>query len=182
MLIMTSFSFPSHVLCFYIIHQSTRMRVTVLIVRAIRSGSNTSKHVLSLSWLQYTPPSRCIPIDQPDMEIWMSSVYQKTRVSTMLITSSTTCIIFLFSIISPLPSFQSFGLFTATVVLFDYVLVMTLFCTAVVIYHNQFKANSCFACSSTRPCNFFEDRVAPAAVRNCGVAIPLFAGMVVGWL
>lgn len=67
----------------------------------------------------------------------------------MAITSATTCAAFLCTLITPLVTIQSFGIFCAFVILLDYVLVMTLFCTAVVIYHDRFEGRSCFGCCCT---------------------------------
>ena len=53
----------------------------------------------------------------------------------MAVTSATTCSAFLCTVASPIASTKSFGIFAALVIFFDYVLVMTLFCTSVVIYH-----------------------------------------------
>ncbi|CAJ1934675.1 unnamed protein product [Cylindrotheca closterium] len=85
-----------------------------------------------------------------DLETRMSWVYRKTGTS-MFVTSATTSVAFAFSLISPLPSVQSFGLFTAMVICLDYVLVMSLFCTAVVIYHDRFEDRSQYGCCY--PCN-----------------------------
>mmetsp|Transcript_49000 Transcript_49000/g.78955 ORF Transcript_49000/g.78955 Transcript_49000/m.78955 type:complete len:565 (+) Transcript_49000:121-1815(+) len=57
----------------------------------------------------------------------------------MLITSTTTCAAFLCSLTTPIPGSQGFGIFAALVIAADYVLVMTLFCTAVMVYHNRFE-------------------------------------------
>ena len=66
--------------------------------------------------------------------------------TAMAITSATTCCAFLCTKFSPIASTQAFGIFAALVILIDYVLVMTLFCTAVVIYNKYFekcKRRSC---------------------------------------
>ncbi|KAL7471675.1 hypothetical protein ACHAXS_011976 [Conticribra weissflogii] len=80
-----------------------------------------------------------------DLETRMSWVYRRTGVA-MAITSATTCAAFLCTLITPLTSIQSFGIFAAVVIFIDYVLVMTLFCTAVVIYHNRYENNARFGC------------------------------------
>eukprot|EP00985_Skeletonema_marinoi_P006854 scaffold2996_cov122-Skeletonema_marinoi.AAC.5 len=71
----------------------------------------------------------------------MSWVYRRTG-TTMAITSATTCAAFLCTLITPLSSIQSFGIFAACVILIDYVLVMSLFCTAVVIYHDRYESRA----------------------------------------
>jgi len=77
-----------------------------------------------------------------DLETRMSWVYRRTG-KAMAITSATTCTAFLCTLATPLVNIQSFGIFAAFVILMDYILVMTLFCTAVVIYHNKFENNGC---------------------------------------
>ena len=80
-----------------------------------------------------------------DLETRMSWVYRRTG-TAMAITSATTCAAFLCTLITPLTSIQSFGIFAAVVIFIDYVLVMTLFCTSVVIYHNRYENSSPFGC------------------------------------
>ena len=76
------------------------------------------------------------------LESRMSWVYRRTG-SAMFITSATTCCAFLCTLITPLAGVRAFGVFAATVILINYLLVMSLFCTAVVIYHNKFETRSC---------------------------------------
>jgi len=78
----------------------------------------------------------------PDLETRMSWVYRRTG-TAMAITSATTCTAFLCTLITPLVQIQSFGIFAALVILMDYVLVMTLFCTSVIIYHNKYESRGC---------------------------------------
>ena len=84
----------------------------------------------------------------------MSWVYRRTG-TAMAITSATTCAAFLCTLITPLSSIQSFGIFAACVIFIDYVLVMSLFCTAVVIYHDRFenraRCGCCCPCSKQSP-------------------------------
>ena len=84
-----------------------------------------------------------------DLETRMSWVYRRTG-TAMAITSATTCAAFLCTLITPLSSIQSFGIFAACVIFIDYVLVMSLFCTAVVIYHNRFEDRA--RCGCCCPC------------------------------
>ena len=79
------------------------------------------------------------------LETRMSWVFRRSG-KAMLLTSATTCSAFLCTIISPISGTRSFGIFAALVIMFDYVLVMTLFCTAVVIYHNKFEIQGCCSC------------------------------------
>ena len=76
------------------------------------------------------------------LEDRMSWVYRRSG-SAMAITSATTCSAFLCTIFSSIASTQSFGIFAALVILWDYILVMTLFCTSVVIYHDRFERKGC---------------------------------------
>ena len=88
------------------------------------------------------------------METRMSWVYQRSG-NAMLITSATTCFAFLCTVLSPIASTRSFGIFAALVIFFDYLLVMTLFCTSVVIYHDRLEEEvgccSCFCCVKNDP-------------------------------
>lgn len=80
-----------------------------------------------------------------DLATRMSWVYRRTGVA-MAITSATTCAAFLCTLITPLAAVQSFGVFAAVVIFIDYVLVMSLFCTAVIIYHQRFEGRAKFGC------------------------------------
>ena len=84
-----------------------------------------------------------------DLPTRMSYVYRRAG-TAMLITSATTCSAFLCCFSSPLAMTKSFGLFAAFVILFDYFLVMTMFCTGVVVYHDYFESpdvNCCAQCA-----------------------------------
>lgn len=82
------------------------------------------------------------------LESRMSWVYRRSG-SAMLLTSITTCAAFICTTFaSPIAGTASFGIFAAFVIFFDYLLVMTLFCTSVVIYHNRFESKPyCCNCS-----------------------------------
>lgn len=86
----------------------------------------------------------------------MSWVYRRTG-TAMAITSATTCAAFLCTLITPLAGLKSFGIFAAVVIFIDYALVMTLFCTSVVIYHNRFEGRAnlgcCCPCGTIQPSN-----------------------------
>ncbi|KAL7540180.1 hypothetical protein ACHAXR_009933 [Thalassiosira sp. AJA248-18] len=99
-----------------------------------------------------------------DLETRMSWVYRRTG-TAMAITSATTCAAFLCTLITPLTSIQSFGIFAAVVIFIDYVLVMTLFCTAVVIYHNRYENSAPFGCCC--PCGL----VAPSNTEQARVTL-----------
>lgn len=81
------------------------------------------------------------------LESRMSWVYRRTG-NAMAITSATTCCAFLCTLLTPLAEVRAFGIFAALVILMDYLLVMTLFCTAVIIYHNKFEKPAC-CCAPT---------------------------------
>ena len=84
-----------------------------------------------------------------DLATRMSWVYRKAGLA-MLITSTTTCAAFLCCLTTPIVSTQGFGIYASLVIAADYILVMTLFCTAVVIYHNRFERPP--ACGCKLPC------------------------------
>jgi len=83
-----------------------------------------------------------------DMETRFSWVYRKSGLA-MAITSLTTCSAFLCCLSTPLVDTQGFGLFAAAVIAADYMFVMTMFCTAVMVYHNRFEKPP--ACGCTLP-------------------------------
>jgi hypothetical protein len=99
-----------------------------------------------------------------DLETRMSWVYRRTG-TAMAITSATTCAAFLCTLITPLSSIQSFGVFAACVIFIDYVLVMSLFCTAVVIYHDRFESRARFGCCC--PCGVQK----PSVTENAKAAL-----------
>ncbi len=104
-----------------------------------------------------------------DLETRMSWVYRRTG-TAMAITSATSCAAFLCTLITPLSSIQSFGIFAACVILIDYVLVMTLFCTAVVIYHDRFESRA--KCGCCCPCGVQN----PSVTENAKAAIEANGG------
>ena len=79
-----------------------------------------------------------------DLATRMSWVFRKSG-HAMLITSLTTCSAFLCCLATPIPGTQSFGIFAALVIAVDYILVMTLFCSSVIVYHNHFEKPPLFA-------------------------------------
>mmetsp|Transcript_16638 Transcript_16638/g.31514 ORF Transcript_16638/g.31514 Transcript_16638/m.31514 type:complete len:1040 (+) Transcript_16638:98-3217(+) len=140
------------------------------------------------------------------LETRMSWVFRRSG-SAMLLTTITTCCAFLCTLISPIAGTRSFGVFAAFVIFYDYLLVMILFCTSVVIYHNQLENKpNCCNCTFWRKCDptptdaalkrfehgeephvdrislFFKEKVGPFMlnVRNrIGIAIILLAWIVV---
>jgi len=95
-----------------------------------------------------------------DFPTRMSWVYRKAGLA-MLITSATTCAAFLCCLATPIPGTQAFGIFAALVILFDYVFVMSMYCTAVMVYHNRFDKGA--RCSFTVP--------TPCGPSQCGCCI-----------
>eukprot|EP00286_Rhodomonas_abbreviata_P000455 CAMPEP_0181291522 /NCGR_PEP_ID=MMETSP1101-20121128/2012_1 /TAXON_ID=46948 /ORGANISM="Rhodomonas abbreviata, Strain Caron Lab Isolate" /LENGTH=1010 /DNA_ID=CAMNT_0023395919 /DNA_START=391 /DNA_END=3423 /DNA_ORIENTATION=- len=101
-----------------------------------------------------------------DLQTRMTWVWRKSG-KAMAITSATTCMAFLCTCFSPIAGTRSFGIFAALVILWDYVLVMSLFCTAVVIYHNHFEREpmctipilKCGCC--TKDCGCMKEEVSP---------------------
>jgi len=95
------------------------------------------------------------PDNLESLETRMSWVFRRTG-TAMAITSATTCSAFLCTLITPLVEIKSFGIFAACVIFIDYVLVMSLFCTAVVIYHDRYEdrkaiCGCCTDCTYTEP-------------------------------
>lgn len=79
----------------------------------------------------------------------MSYVYRRAGLA-MLITSATTCSAFLCTVASPIASTKSFGIFASLVIFMDYALVMTCFCTAVVLYHDHFEESTVTVCNDAQ--------------------------------
>ena len=80
----------------------------------------------------------------------MSWVYRKSG-TAMLITSITTCAAFLCCVLTPIPGTQSFGIYAALVVAVDYLLVMTMFCSAVMVYSNHLEKPPLCSCTVPTP-------------------------------
>jgi len=80
-----------------------------------------------------------------DIRTRMNWVYSRASWA-MLITSATTCAAFICTALSPLPSIQSFGIFSAFVIAADYILVITWFPSCVILYHNYMENRPCCLC------------------------------------
>jgi predicted RND superfamily exporter protein len=91
------------------------------------------------------------PAVNRDLETRMSWACRKSG-SAMLITSATICAPFLCCLETPIAGTQSFGLFAALIIAIDYLLVMMLFCSAVMVYHNHFEMQPLCGCSLPSPC------------------------------
>ena len=91
------------------------------------------------------------PMVTRDFATRMSWVFRKSGLA-MALTSATTCSAFLVCLNTPLPPTQGFGIFAALVIFFDYILVMTMFCSAVMVYHNRFEKPPACAVRLPTPC------------------------------
>eukprot|EP00966_Prymnesium_polylepis_P037245 864699-Prymnesium_polylepis.2 len=84
-----------------------------------------------------------------DLVTRLSWVYRRAGMA-MLITSLTTALAFITSaaMTANMASFLAFGIFAGIMIFVDYTLVMTWFCSLVVVYHNNFemKPGLCCAC------------------------------------
>jgi len=80
-----------------------------------------------------------------DLKTRMNWVYSRAAWA-MFITSATTCAAFICTAVSPLPSIQSFGIFSAFVIAADYILVITWFPACLVMYHNYMEKRPCCCC------------------------------------
>lgn len=76
--------------------------------------------------------------EYPTLAHRLSDVYKRSALS-MLFTSLTTAVAFLSSAITPLLATRSFGLFSATVVIVNYLSVIIYLPTVVVMYHKYFE-------------------------------------------
>lgn len=112
--------------------------MTIFIVAAI--GADDIFVFMDQYKLSSYRPEVCV-----DLKTRMNWVYGRAAWA-MFITSATTCAAFVCTAASPLPSIQSFGIFSAFVIAADYVLVITWFPAVVVLYHNHLEARPCFPC------------------------------------
>ena len=76
----------------------------------------------------------------------------KSAATCMGITSLTTMCAFIATMSSPLADIGYFGLFAALLVFYDYVLVMTFFACAVVVYHRNSEGTVGCCCCGTQGC------------------------------
>jgi predicted RND superfamily exporter protein len=74
-----------------------------------------------------------------DFETRLSWTYNRAA-SAMLITSFTTMAAFVATAVSPLVSIASFGIFAALVILADYILVITWFCSTVILHYMHIES------------------------------------------
>jgi len=105
--------------------------MTVFIVTAIGADD-------IFVFMDHYKQSAYIPAVCVDLRTRMTWVYSRASWA-MLITSLTTCAAFVCTAVSPLPSIQSFGIFSAFVIMADYVLVITWFPACVILFHNCFE-------------------------------------------
>lgn len=111
-----------------------------------------------------------------DLKSRMNWVYGRASWA-MFITSATTCAAFVCTAVNPLPNIQSFGIFSAFVIVADYLLVITWFPACVVLYHNYLeKRPCCFCCCRCKemwPCTrAMETTTASVASRGAEEAPP----------
>jgi hypothetical protein len=97
----------------------------------------------------YKQSAKAGPAVLKNLSTRMTWVYKRAGLA-MLITSATTCAAFLCTCLSPLASQISFGIFAALVIFCDYILVMSFFCTTVIIYHNAVEYRSTCGCETKR--------------------------------
>jgi len=148
--------------CFRIKYFSTLNTLALFIVAAIGADDI---FIFMDAYRQSATPSPEDAYILESLESRMSYVYRRTG-SAMAITSATTCFAFLSTLSSPLIGMGAFGIFTALVIFIDYVLVMTLFCTAVVIYHNKLENRSCCSCFSGGCCKTVNPTPTMIALEN----------------
>ena len=95
--------------------------------------------------------------DFPTLAHRLDETYRKSSVS-MLVTSLTTMMAFATSALSPLLAVKSFGVFSAVLVIIDYVSVITFFPAIVVMHYLHFEDKclwcffSCCNCGGNRSC------------------------------
>lgn len=86
----------------------------------------------------------------------------RTAGKAMLVTTITTCFCFAAAGFSSIPSVSGFGWFAAMVVMFDYLLVMTLYAAAILVYHFHFeRKNTLFSCGGGKASGAGELRAEP---------------------
>lgn len=78
--------------------------------------------------------SRASAVRKEPLSVRMTWVWKRAS-KAMFITSFTTAVAFLATAISPLPSVAAFGIWTACLVIFNYLFVITYYPAAVTFYH-----------------------------------------------
>mmetsp|Transcript_49552 Transcript_49552/g.152939 ORF Transcript_49552/g.152939 Transcript_49552/m.152939 type:complete len:1090 (-) Transcript_49552:354-3623(-) len=105
-----------------------------------------------------------------DLQTRMNWVYSRASWA-MFITSATTCCAFVVTAVNPLPNIQSFGIFSAFVIIADYILVITWFPACVVLYHNYLESRPCCClchrCQDMFPCTV-KMETSTARIANMG--------------
>ena len=115
----------------------------------------------------------------PTLAHRLDETYRKSSIS-MLVTSLTTMVAFATSALSPLLAVKSFGVFSAVLVIIDYISVVTFFPTIVVIYHLHFEDKCrwhfirCCNCAGKQGCaahKTSDDKTVNVSAReNCAAA------------
>jgi len=85
----------------------------------------------------YEPQLRCED-KQQELTLRFSWAYRRSR-NAMFVTTATTCVSFLAAGFSEIPTVSAFGFFAAFTVAWDYIMVITFFAAATVIYHQHFE-------------------------------------------
>merc|ERR1719461_1511187 len=89
--------------------------------------------------------------DPDDLVARLSRTYRRAG-KAMLVTTFTTCITFLAAMSSAIPTVKAFGIFSALVIFYDYILAMTLFPIGVVLAWKYPKMRFCGCCGGEKAC------------------------------
>lgn len=88
----------------------------------------------------------------------------KRAVRAIAVTSGTTAVAFLANVLSPMMPIISFGIYAAIIIPANYVLVIFIYPSAVIIYENKFaKYKCCCCCPRESKRRNIEDLTAEAA-------------------
>jgi predicted RND superfamily exporter protein len=74
----------------------------------------------------------------------------RRAVRAITVTASTTAVAFAANIFSPLMPIAAFGIFAGTIIPLNFVLIITIFPAAIIIYDEKLKNKKCFGCFKSK--------------------------------
>lgn len=136
-------SFPSAIIIYQYIFQITHLGILQILAIYIVLGVGADGMFVFVDTWKLSASQD--PSISGDLEKRMNWVYKRAA-KALLVTSSTTFIAFVATAVTPLVSLQTFGIFSALLVIVNYVLVITFFPSVIIIYHNNWENIWCGLC------------------------------------